>query len=124
MKNALLESPSVNAIAALPSCPVAESRNALRSVFVGSLYRVDGKLYVMTDEEQVFDTETGEQVLDSETANRVFDLHGEGIRIADEIRNRAKALAKGDPLMEEMLRLHFALTGLSKDSLFPEASLT
>ena len=113
MKNALLDSASASTVARIPNRPLADSRDAIRLTFVGNLHRIDGRQYALTDEEQVFDTETGERILDSDIANQVFDLHAEDLRIAAEIRNKAKALAKGDFSMEEMLRLHFAFGDLS-----------
>lgn len=91
-----------------------------RPGFVGNLYRIEGHLYALSEQEDVLDVETGDLVSDSKIYERVFELYGEDLRIAAEIRRKAKAVARGNPAMEEALRLHYAFTGLPQDSKAPE----
>ncbi|MBI5421707.1 hypothetical protein HZA44_01060 [Candidatus Peregrinibacteria bacterium] len=95
-----------------------------RPGFVGNLYRIEDKLYALTEHEDVIDVETGDLVFDSKIYDRVFDLYGEDLRIAAEIRRKAKAIARGNTAMEEALRLHFAFTGLPQDADAPQAQET
>lgn len=110
---------------------LADSHGAFRSErviehsgFVGNLYRIEGKLYALSEHEDVLDVETGDLVFDSKIYDRVFDLYGEDLRIAAEIRRRAKEVARGNPVMEEALRFHYAFTGLPQDSESPRTQET
>lgn len=87
---------------------------------IGNVYRIDGKAYVLSQDELVYDAETQEVIFDSAIYDRVFDRYEEDLRIVSAIRRKAKELAHGDSAMEEALRLHFAFTGLPHDSEEPE----
>ena len=82
---------------------------------VGSVYRVSGRGYGLTQEGMVYDLQSRQFVDDARIRDQVFDRYEESLRFAASIRSRARALAHGDPDMEEALKIHFAFVGMPQN---------
>jgi len=92
----------------------------VREDLVGQLYSIDGKAYILTRNELVFDSDTEEPVFDPTIYNKVFDRREEDLQIEAAILRRAKHLAHGDSILEESLADHYRFSGLPQESEEPE----
>jgi hypothetical protein len=68
--------------------------------FIGSVYRVNGRRYGLTEEGMAYDLQSHQFVDDIRIRDQVFDQHEEEEQTMVFIRSKAKALAKGDSCRE------------------------
>lgn len=85
---------------------------------VGSLYSLNGKRYIFNIKESVFDCETGAEVADPGIRDQVIDLHRQDQALSEAIALRAKRESHGDESLEEALRLHYSIAGLTESPQF------
>ena len=78
----------------------------------GNAYAFNGMSYILNREGLVCDFETRQVVLDRDIVEAVHDQFEEDQAQIEAIDKKAKGLAKGDPSVEEALRIHFAFTGI------------
>jgi hypothetical protein len=83
--------------------------------FIGTVLRVHGRGYGLTEKGMVYDFQSRQFVDDVRIRDQVFDRYEEDLRTAEAIRRKAQELAHGDPYLEGAFRLHFAFEGLPQD---------
>jgi hypothetical protein len=84
----------------------------LDSRLTGNLYRVDGKVFLLNREGQVFELESESLVMDSKIVDQIIDQYEEELACAEANRQKARGLSKEDFAREEEQRIHNALSKL------------
>jgi hypothetical protein len=89
---------------------------ATEDELIGFACTVNGKDYILSQDELVFDSETREVVYDPRIYNKVFDRYEEALTIANTVRRKSKELAHGGKAKRQLFGLHPTFSGLPQDS--------
>ena len=75
-------------------------KSRARTKLIGKAYAIDGKTYILNQDELVYDATTQEAVFDSRIYDKVFDRYEEDLILASAIRRKTRDLSRRNPTQD------------------------